>query len=141
MEDNEIIINDNNGTIQFHSNSNESINYLLESFWPFIDSYWLISSVLLCLLGNKMLNERILIERIQWYAEKLFSDHQMIYYESTSKDTIRNSLNVFRHLNIIDINEENSIELNENYQNNKQKLINKSINFVKFQKISIVNKF
>ena len=134
MEDNEIIINDNNGTIQFHSNSNESINYLLESFQPFIDSYWLISSVLLCLLGNKMLNERILIERIQWYAEKLFSDHQMIYYESTSKDTIRNSLNVFRHLNIIDINEENSIELNENYQNNKQKLINKINQFRKISK-------
>ena len=35
---------------------------------------------------------------------------------------------------IIDINEENSIELNENYQNNKQKLINKINQFRKISK-------
>jgi glycerone phosphate O-acyltransferase len=76
--------------------------FLCSLLWPFIESYWATTMALLSLLftgsEKEQLNsveENVLIQRIQWLAEKLFFEGKVHFYECCSLETIKNAVSTF----------------------------------------------
>jgi len=85
------------------SGNNEMHAFLCSLLWPFVESYWATSFGLLSLLftgtesehDKNGVKETVLLQRIQWLAEKLYFDGKIYYYESCSMDTIKNAVSTF----------------------------------------------
>mmetsp|Transcript_7225 Transcript_7225/g.30754 ORF Transcript_7225/g.30754 Transcript_7225/m.30754 type:complete len:1117 (+) Transcript_7225:69-3419(+) len=98
--------------------------FLGEMIYPFVDSYWVAAVTLLSMLGkpNGMI-ERMLVERMQWFAEKHYHKGAIRYCEAGSKEALRNAIKHFSRLGVVLVNESSSIELTADYKDNKDKLM------------------
>ena len=97
-------------------NSLELFKFLCELFWPFVDCMWVAATTLFSLQNKRVgLIERLLIERMQWFAEKCYHEKKLYYWEACCKDTLRNSILLFTEWEVITTNESSSIELTEKY--------------------------
>lgn len=99
-----------------NSGSSEILVFLLELFWPFIDSYWIAAASLFALQPSNSMIDRVLVDRMQWFADQSFFSSETLYYESCSKDSLRNALRLFRSWGVLTLNHSNSFELGLDFQ-------------------------
>ena len=102
--------------VPYDSERDDVFAFLLELFWPFIDSYWAAVVTLFTLQPNRSLIERVLIERMQWFLEKSYLEGEMAYFESVSRDSLRAAIRVFRNWGVLIVNDSSSIELEMDFQ-------------------------
>lgn len=122
MVENQLLIQDQtSGDVQLrvHEQGVELFGFLCELFWPFVDSYWLAGAALFTLQPSRSLVERVLVERMQWFAEKLYSERIVLFYDCCNKDSIRCALAIFRHWNVVQLNESSAVELTEQFKNQR----------------------
>lgn len=81
----------------------ELIKFLCYLLWPFIESYWVTSVFLFALKGREHATpyEKFTSE-IQGFAESMYDERILQFYESCSLDTIKNALCVYREWGIIE---------------------------------------
>jgi len=80
----------------------ELMSYLCHLLWPFIETYY-ITSVFLFALKNREDStpfEKFTLE-VQGFAESMYEERILQFYEACSVDTIRNALNVFKERGLI----------------------------------------
>ena len=67
--------------------------------WPYVSSYW-VSAVYLFSMRNRTNQTAMkrLIQEVQWFAESMFDERIIEFYESCSLDTLKNALNSFKVL-------------------------------------------
>jgi len=70
-------------------------------FWPLIDSYWIAVLSLFSLQPNVVIKRRLLLQRVQWIAEKMHSEGKIYYYESCSLELLLNAINLFQKWKVI----------------------------------------
>ncbi|KAL9644790.1 hypothetical protein ABK040_012444 [Willaertia magna] len=80
----------------------ENFKFFCSLLWPVIDSYWGASMSLLSLLFSGTEQETltsskksVLLERSQWFIEKLYFEQKVHFYEACSLETIKNACTVF----------------------------------------------
>ena len=73
------------------------MQYLCGLLWPFLESYW-ISSVFLFSLKPKdtPLSLNQFLQQVQWFAESMYEERIIEFYESCSQETIKNAINSFQ---------------------------------------------
>jgi hypothetical protein len=108
--------------IHVHPSGNEMFGFLCELYWPFVDSYWVAAAALFSLQPSRSLVERLLVERMQWFAEKLYSERIVTFYDCCSKDSLRLAITLFRQWNMIRVNEAAAIELTDRYKDKRMLL-------------------
>ncbi|KNC80386.1 hypothetical protein SARC_07253 [Sphaeroforma arctica JP610] len=77
--------------------------FLCSIAWPFIDTYWLCTLGLFALLPNKAIQEDVLIRKMQDFGETLYFSGAMDLYESISKVTLENALQLLNKWRVISI--------------------------------------
>lgn len=83
--------------IKVASEGEQLVNFLCGLLWPLIESYW-VSAVYLYTLKNRekeMPLEKFELE-IQGFAESMFEERTLEFYEACAVDTIRNALHCFK---------------------------------------------
>ena len=84
-----------NDKIFVHPDGENMINFLNSLIWPFIDTYWVSFVFIFSLVPSKFVQEGKIIEKIQWFAESLYEDQIISFYESCSQETIKNAVNTY----------------------------------------------
>ena len=102
MINNNIFQVHNNKYISITSNGEKEYAFLCSIIWPFIDSYYIASLLLISLQSKGVIAEHILPSRIQWLATSLYHEQMICFYESCSMDTLKNTFIVLKKLNIIE---------------------------------------
>lgn len=83
------------GLIVIHPEGENHINYLNSLIWPFIDTYWVTFVFIFSLVPSKFVQESKMYEKIQWFAQSLYEDQIMNFYESCSQEIIKNAVATF----------------------------------------------
>eukprot|EP01094_Clydonella_sp_ATCC50884_P002152 TRINITY_DN11657_c0_g1_i1.p1 TRINITY_DN11657_c0_g1~~TRINITY_DN11657_c0_g1_i1.p1 ORF type:complete len:1182 (-),score=509.15 TRINITY_DN11657_c0_g1_i1:235-3780(-) len=109
-------------TVSVQEGGRDTFNFLLELTAPFVDSYWVAIASLSSLLPSRSLVERLLCERMQWFAEKLYTEQLLPFYESCSKDSLRNAILWLRACGVLCVNESSALQLTPEYTE-QEKLI------------------
>ncbi|KAL6070816.1 Dihydroxyacetone phosphate acyltransferase [Balamuthia mandrillaris] len=77
-------------------------SFICSLFWPFVDSYWLFSLSLFSALPDRTLAEEQLIERAQWFGDRLYKDGTLHFFESNNKEVLKNAVYVFQEWKVIE---------------------------------------
>lgn len=83
------------GKIIIHPDGENHINYLNSLIWPFIDTYWVAFTFIFSLVPSKFIRESDMLEKIQWFAESLYEDQIISFYESCSQEVIKNAVGTY----------------------------------------------
>lgn len=92
---NKTLMEKEDGLIIIHPEGENHINYLNSLIWPFIDTYWITFVFIFSLVPSKFVQESKIFEKIQWFAETLYEDQIVSFYESCSQEIIKNAVNTF----------------------------------------------
>lgn len=84
-----------NDKILLHPESENVVNFLNSLIWPFIDTYWVTFVFVFSLVPSKFVQESKICEKVQWFAESLYEDQIISFYESCSQETIKNAVNTY----------------------------------------------
>jgi 1-acyl-sn-glycerol-3-phosphate acyltransferase len=95
MIQNETLSEKEDGSIIIHPNGENHINYLNSLIWPFIDTYWVTFVFIFSLVPSKFVQEGKMYEKTQWFAESLYEDQIISFYESCSQEIIKNAVSKF----------------------------------------------
>ena len=72
------------------------MQYLCGLLWPFLESYWIASIFLFSLqTRNSPLSLTQFIQQVQWFAESMYEERVIEFYESCSQETIKNAIKFF----------------------------------------------
>jgi len=105
---------DSNEVISMTSKGEGPLNFLCHFLWPLVDSYWITAISLFSLQPNLRVKKRLLLNRVQWIAEKMHSEGKLQFYESCSMEALSNTLGLFQKWKVICISEsESTIEKSE----------------------------
>jgi glycerol-3-phosphate O-acyltransferase len=82
--------------LRLTENGERIFNFMCSLYWPFVDSYWTTCFTLLSLrTAPKGLPEPLLVERVQWVAEKFYFDGILGNFQCCSRPTLASALGVF----------------------------------------------
>jgi glycerol-3-phosphate O-acyltransferase len=95
MKCNKSLMETEEGLILIHPEGENHINYLNSLIWPFIDTYWVTFVFIFSLVPSKFAQESKMYEKIQWFAQSLYEDQIMNFYESCSQEIIKNAVATF----------------------------------------------
>jgi 1-acyl-sn-glycerol-3-phosphate acyltransferase len=101
MIDNKTLVEKEYGKIAIHPEGQNHINYLNSLIWPFIDTYWVTFTFIFSLIPSKFIRETEMFEKIQWFAESLYEDQIISFYESCSQEVIKNAVGIYHSDGII----------------------------------------
>ena len=114
MNNNSVSVDHNGGEIAFA--------FLCSLLWPSLDSLYSASMLLLSLFSHspstaaapslavskkdngtqrQIITKDMLVLQSQWYANSLYRDSMLCFYESCSKDTLDNIVTVFKDLGLL----------------------------------------
>eukprot|EP00818_Percolomonas_sp_WS_P008727 CAMPEP_0117435514 /NCGR_PEP_ID=MMETSP0759-20121206/522_1 /TAXON_ID=63605 /ORGANISM="Percolomonas cosmopolitus, Strain WS" /LENGTH=1144 /DNA_ID=CAMNT_0005227067 /DNA_START=6 /DNA_END=3442 /DNA_ORIENTATION=- len=88
------ILRESNGNIQANSEAHEMYTLLCSMMWSFVDAYW-IAAMTLVSLKSKTIEAGMLLGRIHWLCEKLYKSNEILFYECSSMDTVKNTVQTF----------------------------------------------
>lgn len=72
-----------------------ALGFLCSLVWPLVDTYWFTLFYILTLLPAKTVAVTKIYQNVQWYAETLYEERIITFYESASQETIKNALLCF----------------------------------------------
>eukprot|EP01083_Nonionella_stella_P298271 1012581_1 len=76
-------------------------SFLCALYWPFIDSYFVVTLSLFSLQPDITIKEEQLKQRAQWLGTTLYAESKLSFYEACSMDTLSNALNVLEHWKVV----------------------------------------
>ena len=82
-------------TVTIHPEGENHFNYLNSLIWPFIDTYWVTFTFIFSLVPSKVIRESEMYQKIQWFADSLYEDQIISFYESCSQEVIKNAVGTF----------------------------------------------
>ena len=72
------------------------VSFLNSLIWPLVDTYWVTVVFLFSIKQKQPIAASKLIIQIQWFAESLYEERILEYYESCSQDTIKNAVSILK---------------------------------------------
>jgi hypothetical protein len=72
-----------------------TFEFFCSLIFPLIDTYWIVIMYAYQLGQHYFCEENRLYDQIQSFAYRLFEDHIILYFESCSLETIKNSVGMF----------------------------------------------
>eukprot|EP01117_Protostelium_nocturnum_P019428 TRINITY_DN8428_c0_g1_i3.p1 TRINITY_DN8428_c0_g1~~TRINITY_DN8428_c0_g1_i3.p1 ORF type:complete len:1163 (-),score=522.34 TRINITY_DN8428_c0_g1_i3:54-3542(-) len=100
--------NTSDATIDITQNGQGIITFVSQMIWPLIDSYWTASISLISLQPNLRVQRKVLVERMQWIAEKMFAEGQISFYESCSMEILQNTVDLFANWDVVVVEDESN---------------------------------
>ena len=82
-----------------------AITFLSSLLWPFIDSYWMTFVFISSLLPTNFIDEAKMQQKVQWFAETMYQERVVSFYESCSLDTINNAILKFKQWGLLVLEE------------------------------------
>jgi len=118
-----------------------SITFLCSLIWPMIDSYWVLLLFCMALNSRQNIQSERAIQSVQWFAENLYQERALSFYESCSQENIKNAVGSLEKQQVLEkLPDQKSIRVNENYTEEKlQELVDHISNFRKASFIRSVN--
>jgi len=93
-----------NAKVKITSVGEQLFTYLCFLVWPLVEGYWLTSMYLYTLKNRETsVSCEDFETEVQNFAESLYEDRSIEFYEACAIDTIRNAINVFKDMNLINI--------------------------------------
>ena len=116
-----------------------AITVFCSLLWPSIDTYWATLTFCSALRQKQSLKQEKLIQSIQWFSENMYEERNMSYYESCSQENIKNCLNTYEKMQVLErIGEDRAYQLGETYAKDESKVQELLDHISKFRKASIV---
>lgn len=88
------------GQISVPTEGMEMYSLFCSMLWSFIDTYWIAATTILALNGNAI-EPSMLLGRVHWLCEKLYRDGKILFYETSSMDTVKNTIQTFLNSQIL----------------------------------------
>jgi len=79
-----------------------TFDFVCNLIFPLIDTYWIVIMYSYQLGLHYFCEENRLYEQIQTFAYRLFEDHIILFFESCSIETIKNSVNIFTQMKVFE---------------------------------------
>lgn len=132
-----IIENSNN--IQIQPSGEMAIAFLSSLLWPMIDSYWITLMFSVALRTRPQLTFDRIVQSVQMYAEIMYEERSMYFYESCSQENIKNALHTYEKMGIIGkTTADKSLALTNEYITNESKLEELVDHIGNFRKTSLI---
>lgn len=135
------ILEETDGAYRILRNGETAITFFCSLVWPLLDTYWIVLNFCTALRFRDPFPYRKLIQSIQWFGESLFEDRSLLYYESCSQENIKNCLQNYEKLKILQ-KENKGITFTQEYlhdENKVQELLEHITNFRKISLVKMVN--
>ncbi|OMJ82851.1 hypothetical protein SteCoe_16318 [Stentor coeruleus] len=119
------------------------ITFLCSLIWPSLDTYWIVITFSSALRYRDPLPYKKFIQSVQWFAENLFEDRSILYYESCSQDNIIKAISNYENMKILESSSV-GIVFTEDYLKDEvksQELLEHINAFRKTSLIKMVNSF
>lgn len=94
ISNNTLLLTEDDNVI-IHPHGENHINFLNSLIWPFVDTYWVTFVFIFSLVPSKFVTEGKMYEKTQWFAESLYEDQVISFYESCSQEIIKNAVAKF----------------------------------------------
>jgi len=83
------------------SKAETRLSFVSQMVWPLIDAYWIGSISLVSLQPDLRVQRKVIVERMQWIAEKMFVENNIHHYESSSMETLQNCVDLLAKQGLI----------------------------------------
>eukprot|EP01132_Coremiostelium_polycephalum_P000607 gene607-755_t len=90
-----------NEKVVYTIKSEGAVGFFANLFWPLIETYLVSLLTLFSIQPESNIKKSLLLQRIQWFAEKMFDEGKSSYFESCSMEVLSNSLQLFEELKVI----------------------------------------
>ncbi|KAI3638637.1 hypothetical protein MIR68_003135 [Amoeboaphelidium protococcarum] len=105
---------------QERSIGRENFDFYCFLLWPFIESYWLATCGLFCIIPTPTLHgdhirgmtESELMQKVQLFGKTLYYNGDLGYFESINKETLKNAFTRYQYMGIISAHKVVSAMLN-----------------------------
>lgn len=117
------------------------ITFLCSLIWPTLDTYWIVITFCIGIRYRDSFTYKKLVDSIQWFAQNLFEDRSINYYEAFSQDSIKNSINNFFKMNVLEKSAK-GVVFSEEYSKDEAKsegLLEHINNFRKTSLVKMIN--
>jgi glycerone phosphate O-acyltransferase/fatty acyl-CoA reductase len=95
-----------NHRIEVTRNGESHFSFLCALLWPFIDSYFVATMILFSLQPDRTIEETPLIQRTQALATTMYHESMLCFYESCSKETLQNAMDLLESWQVIRVKRE-----------------------------------
>jgi glycerone phosphate O-acyltransferase/fatty acyl-CoA reductase len=117
------------------------ITFLCSLIWPTLDTYWMVITFCIGIRYREAFTFKKIIDSVQWFSQNLFEDRSINYYESCSQDNIKNSVNHFIKMKVLERSNQKII-FSEEFLKNEAKceeLLEHINNFRKTSLVKMIN--
>mmetsp|Transcript_32012 Transcript_32012/g.31710 ORF Transcript_32012/g.31710 Transcript_32012/m.31710 type:complete len:821 (-) Transcript_32012:23-2485(-) len=109
--------------IKIRQNGELMISFLCSMLWPVIDSYWVTLVFSLALRTRQHPKFEKALQNVQWFAENMYEERGLAFYESCSLENLKNALHTFEKMGVIEHSgPEKLLAISETYSKNEAKL-------------------
>mmetsp|Transcript_5722 Transcript_5722/g.4894 ORF Transcript_5722/g.4894 Transcript_5722/m.4894 type:complete len:166 (+) Transcript_5722:2976-3473(+) len=82
--------------------NDEVMKFLSNLVWPFVETYWIVAVYLFSLKDRASGTYfKKFIQEVQWFAESMYDERIVEFYEACSIDTIKNACSAFKRWKIL----------------------------------------
>lgn len=92
-----------NGRLEVGINGHAHFSFLCSLVWPFIDSYFAASLMLVSIPADSVIEQQTMVTRTQTLAVSLYHESMLCYYESCSMETLLNAQIVLESWGILTV--------------------------------------
>lgn len=87
--------------LKFSNGTEHTVSFLCSLIWPLIECYWVTLVFSSAISPHKALTFERAVQSVQWFAESMYTERLLNYYESCSQESIKNALNKLIHVQIL----------------------------------------
>lgn len=81
--------------VLFRTSGESKINFIQSLIFPLVDSYYITLFYILKFVKNKGIDKKSFGENVQWFAELLYKQGQIPFFESCNQVSFQNAINKF----------------------------------------------
>mmetsp|Transcript_6857 Transcript_6857/g.12463 ORF Transcript_6857/g.12463 Transcript_6857/m.12463 type:complete len:1134 (-) Transcript_6857:48-3449(-) len=131
-------ITTNGDNIRFANGTELTISFLCSLIWPLIECYWVTLVFSSAISPHKALNFEKAVQSVQWFAESMYTERLLNFYESCSQESIKNALNKLVTVRILTKTPDQLVHISQEAVEDESRILGVADRLNHFRKASFV---
>ncbi|GAM27335.1 hypothetical protein SAMD00019534_105100 [Acytostelium subglobosum LB1] len=89
------------GVTRYAVKNDGIVSFMASLFWPIIEGYMVGFMALFSIQPQITIKKNVLLQRMAWFAEKMYEEGNLSYYESCSMELLSNALQLFIDMQVV----------------------------------------
>jgi glycerone phosphate O-acyltransferase/fatty acyl-CoA reductase len=128
----------NGDSVKFTGGSELFVSFLCSLIWPLIECYWVSLVFSSAVSPHKALSFERAVQSVQWFAESMYTERLLNFYESCSQESIKNALNKLVNIQILTKTLDQQIHISLDCVNDEGRILGTADRLNHFRKASFV---